>query len=169
MENSRIQTISHRDITPRKSTCRNLFGEVDHEQTKKELQLQCKKLLEQKSEHWNFNFEEYIPGEDKNGFQWVPSNSKLSEYNYNPGQSLIGSFTTNVLPSSNMESTKNTTVEASVIEDCQITKTVMGCQKVSNKSLTFSKTINSTKMCGKKKKHQQTIDGKKFQKFLLKV
>ncbi|XP_047126722.1 uncharacterized protein LOC100197618 [Hydra vulgaris] len=152
MESSRVYLFSRQDIAPSKATCRSLFGEVDHEQTKKELQLQYEKLLEQKSEHWNFNFKEQKPGDNKDGLQWVPSDIDFSENTYTPGKSLIGALTQNTLSSASLESANSINVEPLAIEDCQIIKTVMGTQ------IRSCKYNDNTKLCGKKKKHQKTID-----------
>ncbi|XP_004066898.1 cyclin-dependent kinase inhibitor 1B-like [Oryzias latipes] len=52
----------------KKSACRSLFGPVDHEQLRQDLQQELREMTERDSQRWNFDFQAGtpLPG----GFQW---------------------------------------------------------------------------------------------------
>jgi len=49
------------NIEPTKKVSRSLFGEIDHEEIKKDLQLEYSINIKQKSKLWNFDFEQFSP------------------------------------------------------------------------------------------------------------
>ncbi|XP_061565191.1 cyclin dependent kinase inhibitor 1Ca [Cololabis saira] len=49
--------------------CRSLFGPVDHEQLRRDLQLQLREITEQDSRRWNFCFQTDTPLAGR--FQWA--------------------------------------------------------------------------------------------------
>ncbi|XP_043953666.1 cyclin-dependent kinase inhibitor 1Ca [Gambusia affinis] len=56
------------NIRCRESVCRNLFGPVDHDQLRQDLQLKLKEMMSQDSQRWNFNFQSETPQLGR--FQW---------------------------------------------------------------------------------------------------
>ena len=81
------------DIPPSEKVCRSLFGEVDHEATKKDMQREMLEDMQQRSQLWNFDFENYIPMGKENGLNWVGCPSDVAEFKIRPGISLVTSFT----------------------------------------------------------------------------
>lgn len=67
-------------IRRRESVCRSLFGPVDHDQLRRDLEQKLKEITEQDSRRWNFNFqtETPLPG----SFQWeeIPADCTASLY-----------------------------------------------------------------------------------------
>lgn len=49
------------DITPSRSVCRQLFGPVNHEQLRADLLREKKKLCDENTQKWNFDFENGVP------------------------------------------------------------------------------------------------------------
>ncbi|KAJ7379315.1 hypothetical protein OS493_017828 [Desmophyllum pertusum] len=49
------------NITPSRSVCRQLFGPVNHEQMRADLLRERKKLCDENTRRWNFDFENGIP------------------------------------------------------------------------------------------------------------
>ena len=80
--------------TSKKNICRSLFGEVDHEQVKRDLEKEFKETLQQKSMLWNFDFDKYCPRNDENsnGLQWEPEIAPVSSYTIKSDNSLVTSF-----------------------------------------------------------------------------
>ncbi|MEQ2274002.1 hypothetical protein XENORESO_012338 [Xenotaenia resolanae] len=72
------------NIRSRESVCRNLFGPVDHDQVRQDVQLKLKEIMEQDSQHWNFNFQSGIPQLGR--FQWeeIPTDCAASYYQESP-------------------------------------------------------------------------------------
>ncbi|XP_012709628.3 cyclin-dependent kinase inhibitor 1Ca [Fundulus heteroclitus] len=68
------------NIRSRESVCRSLFGPVDHDQLRQDLQLQLKEIMEQDSRRWNFNFQHETPQLGR--FQWeeIPADRAASFY-----------------------------------------------------------------------------------------
>lgn len=60
--------IDRRMERTKKSACRSLFGPVDHEQLRRDLQQELREMTERDSQRWNFDFQAGtpLPG----GFQW---------------------------------------------------------------------------------------------------
>lgn len=79
-------------ITPTKKVCRSLFGEVDHDEVKKDLEREFKENLQQKSKLWNFDFGKYCPRDDVNGLKWTSHPAPITEYTIQAGRSLVTSF-----------------------------------------------------------------------------
>jgi len=74
---------------------RSLFGEVDHEEVKKDLQREYQETLQQKSKLWNFDFDKYCPREvtkDSTSLEWVPYHSSKTEYSIKENTSLVSSL-----------------------------------------------------------------------------
>lgn len=73
---------------------RSLFGEVDHEEVKKDLQREYQETLQQKSKLWNFDFDKYCPKEvikNTTGLEWIPYTSSKTEYSIKENTSLVSS------------------------------------------------------------------------------
>lgn len=64
----------------RESVCRTLFGPVDHEQLRRDLQQRLRDIMEEDSRRWNFNFQAGAPLDGR--FQWeeVPAERAASFY-----------------------------------------------------------------------------------------
>uniref|UniRef100_A0A3Q3SDE5 Cyclin-dependent kinase inhibitor domain-containing protein n=1 Tax=Mastacembelus armatus TaxID=205130 RepID=A0A3Q3SDE5_9TELE len=67
-------------IRRKESVCRSLFGPVDHEQLRRDLELKLQEMSEQDMRRWNFNFQTDtpLPG----GFQWeeIPADRAAAFY-----------------------------------------------------------------------------------------
>uniref|UniRef100_A0A096LSZ6 Cyclin-dependent kinase inhibitor domain-containing protein n=1 Tax=Poecilia formosa TaxID=48698 RepID=A0A096LSZ6_POEFO len=68
----------------RESVCRKLFGPVDHDQLRQDLQLKLKEIMSQDSQRWNFNFQSETPQLGR--FQWeeIPADRAPSFYQESP-------------------------------------------------------------------------------------
>uniref|UniRef100_A0A3Q2ZK93 Cyclin-dependent kinase inhibitor domain-containing protein n=1 Tax=Kryptolebias marmoratus TaxID=37003 RepID=A0A3Q2ZK93_KRYMA len=55
-------------IRRRDSVCRSLFGPMDHDQLRRDLELKLQEMSEQDSRRWNFNFQSDTPLSGK--FEW---------------------------------------------------------------------------------------------------
>ena len=69
------------NIIPSRSVCRQLFGPVNHEQLKADLQSEKRKLLADNNEKWNFDFENGIPLVGR--YRWQKVQFSLSSDNPN--------------------------------------------------------------------------------------
>ena len=67
-------------IRRRESVRRSLFGPVDHEQLRQDLQQRMKEITEQDSRRWNFNFQTETPLPGR--FQWeeIPADCAAALY-----------------------------------------------------------------------------------------
>lgn len=75
-----------------KNVCRSLFGEVDHEEVKRDLEREYKETLKQKSTLWNFDFHNYSPVDNSSGLKWIPEAAQVSEHAVTSGRSLVSSL-----------------------------------------------------------------------------
>ena len=79
---------------PTTKVSRSLFGEVNHEEVKKDLEREYKELLEEKTKLWNFDFERYQPRTDtESKLKWIPYSSPVTEHSIRSQTSLITSST----------------------------------------------------------------------------
>uniref|UniRef100_A0A7M5WLJ9 Cyclin-dependent kinase inhibitor domain-containing protein n=1 Tax=Clytia hemisphaerica TaxID=252671 RepID=A0A7M5WLJ9_9CNID len=79
---------------PTTKVSRSLFGEVDHDEVKRDLEREYKELLDEKTKLWNFNFERYQPRVDtESKLKWIPYSSPVTEHSIKSQSSLITSST----------------------------------------------------------------------------
>lgn len=78
-------------IPTTKNICRSLFGEVDHEEVKRDLEREYQETLQQKSMLWNFDFDNYCPRDGTRGLKWIPEVAQVTEHTIKTGCSLVTS------------------------------------------------------------------------------
>ena len=97
------------ELSNRETAKRNLFGRVDHDQTRSDLQRQLRSDGEEKKRQWNFDFEncEPLPGR----YKWQRVGKRLqarkSPTETTPRNSSTGaSFVENIFPDRTADSTR---------------------------------------------------------------
>ncbi|XP_071345465.1 cyclin dependent kinase inhibitor 1Ca [Trachinotus anak] len=67
-------------IRRKESVCRSLFGPVDHDQLRRDLQLKLREITEQDSRRWNFNFQTDTPLPGRFDWEEMPADRAAAFY-----------------------------------------------------------------------------------------
>lgn len=78
LRSNQLGTSQFRDITPSRNVCRNLFGPVDHEELRKDIEKHKREHAEAEKREYNFDFENEKPLEGRYLWEKLPSTCRKS-------------------------------------------------------------------------------------------